>query len=290
MESDFTEGGVMTIRAKGCLGLVSLTLMMSACSGGESDAVTSTTVAPAVTSTTVAPAVQALPYFEELAKNSRVGFDTAEKMSTGVASEYAKYQNEYEQAIAYATADGQTFTPQPLETAKVDESGRILLESTEQRITFSDFSFTGKSLSDFKVEGRELSGNFNSAVYVFKCFTDSECDSDDSYDFGVLHSYVSASGALVVTYSFRIGSKSSSSSVREDRTSKGLPNHEVVDSSGTKIGATFGIQTFARGETRVNVVVFGPLMGGGKYTGTFRFRWGGYLYEYKDIDLGTFEG
>jgi|LakMenEpi03Aug12_release.lakeMendotaPanAssembly.Ray.scaffolds.fasta_scaffold367530_1 hypothetical protein len=274
------KGGAMTIKSKVCIGLVSLTLLITSCSGGASEVATSTTVDPA----------KALPYFEELAKNTRVGFEAAEKISIGVASEYAKYQNEYEQAMAYAIADGQNFEPEPLTTARVDESGRILLENTANRITYSDFSFRGTLglLSDFKVEGRELSGNFNSAVDVSNCFADTQCNSDDSYDFEVLHSYVSASGDLVVTYSFRTGSKSSS--VRVDKTSKGLPNFEVVDSSGTKIKATFGIQTFARGETRINVVGFGPLSGGGKYLGTFRFRADGYLYEFEDINLGTFEG
>ena len=263
----------MTIRAKGCIGLVSLTLMMTACFGGASDA------------------DQALPYFEELSKNTRVGYEAAEKMSTGVASEYAKYLNEYVQAQAYATADGQTFTPGPLDTARVDESGRILVESTVRRTTYSDFFFSGNVLSDFKVEGRELSGNFNSTIYEPSCFSDTGCDSDDSYDLKGLHSYVNASGDLIVTYSFRIGSNSRSSSVREDRTSEGLPNFEVIDSSGTIIRATFGIQTFAQGETRINVVGFGPLKGGGNYTGTFRFIWDGTgLLEYQDIDLGTFKG
>ena len=64
----------------------------------------------------------------------------------------------------------------------------------------------------------------------------------------------------------------------------------MIDSSGTITRATFGIQTFAQGETRINVVGFGPLKGGGNYTGTFRFSWGGNLYEYTDIELGTFEG
>ena len=270
---DLTDGGVLTIRAKGCIGLVSLTLMMTACFGGASDA------------------DQALPYFEELSKNTRVGYEAAEKMSTGVASEYAKYLNEYVQAQAYATADGQTFTPGPLDTARVDESGRILVESTVRRTTYSDFFFSGNVLSDFKVEGRELSGNFNSTIYVPICFRDTACDSDDSYDLKGLHSYVNASGDLIVTYSFRIGSNSRSSSVREDRTSEGLPNFEVIDSSGTIIRATFGIQTFAQGETRINVVGFGPLKGGGNYTGTFRFIWDGTgLLEYQDIDLGTFKG
>lgn len=261
----------MTIRAKGCIGLVSLTLMMTACFGGASDA------------------DQALPYFEELSKNTRVGYEAAEKMSTGDASEYAKYLNEYVQAQAYATADGQTFTPGPLDTARVDESGRILVESTVRRTTYSDFFFSGNVLSDFKVEGRYLSGNFNSTIYVPICFGEL-CDSDKSYDLKGLHSYVNASGDLIVTYSFRIGSNSSSSSVLEDRTSEGLPNFEVIDSSGTITRATFGIQTFAQGETRINVVGFGPLKGGGNYTGTFRFSWGGNLYEYTDIELGTFEG
>ena len=62
-------------------------------------------------------------------------------------------------------------------------------------------------------------------------------------------------------------------------------------SLGTTIRATFGIQTFAQGETRINVVGFGPLKGGGNYTGTFRFSWDGTgLLEYQDIDLDTFKG
>lgn len=271
--------------------LVICVMSLTSCSSGSGDATssneTSTTVA--ATTTTVAPAVLALPYFEELAKDSRVGYQAAAEMATGVAMEYAKYQNEYLQAIAYATSDGQTFQKAPLQTARLDDSGRILLESTESRITYSDFFFVNGKLSNFKVEGRELSGNLRSSVLVFRCYTGNEmCESEESMDLQILHSYVSAAGDLIVTYSFRIGSKHSS--VREDRTSKRLPNHDVVDSSGAKIKATTSVETFARGETRINVVSFGPLSGGGTYVANFRFRSDGYLYEFNDIELGNYTG
>ncbi len=266
--------------------LIACVIGLTSCSSGSGDA-TSTTVA--VTTTTVDPAVLALPYFEELAKESRVGFQAAANMATSVAAEYARYLNEYLQAVAFATADGQNFDKQPLQTARLDDSGRILLESTENRITFSDFVFSIGKLSSFKVEGRELSENLNSSVVVFNCYTSNDkCNSDESMDLEILHSYVSAAGDLIVTYSFHIGSKHSS--VREDRTNRGLPNHEVFDSSGTKIKATFGVETFARGETRINVVAFGPLTGGGKYTANFKFRSDGNLYEFEDVELGTFTG
>jgi hypothetical protein len=273
--------------------LIACVIGLASCSSGSDDATnateTSTTVA--VTTTTVAATVLALPYFEELAKDTRVGYQAAANMATGVAMEYAKYQNEYLQAVAFATTDGEKFDKPPLQTARLDDSGRILLESAEKRITYSDFFFVNGKLSNFKVEGRELSRNLNSGVQLFNCYSrnDGGCYSDESMDLDILHSYVSAAGDLIVTYSFRIGSNRRTS-VREDRTSGGMPNHEVVDSAGTKIRATFGLETFARGETRINVVAFGPLTGGGTYTANFKFRWDGYLYEFDDIWLGNYTG
>lgn len=265
-------------------------LGLTSCSPGLGDATDTTLEA---TTTTLAPAVLALPYFEELAKDTRVGYETAMSMAVDFAKEYAEYQNEYLQAIAYATADGKMFDKRPLQTARLDDSGRILVESAEERITFSDFSFaTGKfgKLLDFKVEGRELSGNLKSGASIrFTCRTyNDECNSDRSIDAKILHSYISAAGELIVTYSVRIGSKFPS--VRVDKTSSGLPNHEVVDSSGTRIKATFGIETFARGETRISVVHFGPLRGGGAYSATLKFRSDGNLLDFQDYLLGSFTG
>lgn len=263
-------------------------LLVTACSKGANDQEMSTNSVD-TTTTTLAPAALALSYFEELAKNSRVGFEAAKKLANRTAFEYADYQNEYLEAVVYATADGQNFENQALQTARIDDFGRILIESTESRITYSDFVFANGKLSNFKVEGRDLSGNLRPGVLVFVCYTsDGQCESDSSADLKILHSYVSAAGDLVVTYSFRIGSKHSS--VREDRTGDGLPNHEVVDSTGTKIKATAGIETFARGETRTNVVVFGPLRGGGRYEAKFRFRSDGQLLEFDDVVLGTYTG
>lgn len=274
--------------------LVAFVLLQSACSSGASDetnAVATTTSEVGTTTTTVAPAVLAFPYFEELAKDTRVGYEAAMKMATGSALEYAQYQNEFLQAIAYDSADGQIYQEDPLETARLDESGRILVESTEKRIIYSDFVFANGKLVDFDVEGRKLSSNLRrgAASYEYSCYTgDGACESADSMDLEILHSYVSAAGDLIVTYTFRIGSKHSIA--REDRTSNRLPNHEVVDSKGTRIKAKFGAETFAIGDTRVNVVAFGPLSGGGTYTAIFRFRSDGYLYEYKNYVLGTFAG
>ena len=265
--------------------LIACVIGLASCSPGPGDATDTTLTA---TTTTLTPSALALPYFEELAKDTRVSYEAATKMAVGSALEYAKYRNEYLQAVAYGTADGKIFNTQPLKTARLDDSGRILVESSEERITFSDFVFAFGKLIDFKVEGRELSGNLKIGSSGTACKTfNGSCYSDESMDLLVLHSYVSAAGDLIVTYSVRVGSKFPT--VREDRTRSGLPTHEVVDSSGTKIKATFGIETFTRGDTRINVVAFGPLSGGGFYTATFNFRGDGTLYDFKK-SLGPFKG
>jgi len=261
-----------------------------ACSAGSSEDVDTTTSIATTTTTTLAPAVLAFPYFEEIAKDSRVGYEAAAELSTSVAREYALYQNEYVQALTFAIADGEKFEDEPLKTARADDAGRILLESTDDRITYSDFKFTGGKISDFSVEGRLLSGNLRSGIVIYNCLTyDGNCESDGSFDVQILHAYVSAKGDMLVTYSARIGSKYQRS-VREDRASGGLPNHVLVDSAGQEISASGAIETFAKGETRVNVVSFGPLTGGGTYTLDLRFRSGGSLREFDGIVLGNFQG
>jgi len=261
-----------------------------ACSAGSSEAVDTTTSIATTTTTTIAPAVLAFPYFEEIAKDSRVGHESASEMSTSVAREYALYLNENVQAVTFARADGERIEDEPLKTARADDAGRILLESTDNRITYSDFKFSGGKISDFSVEGRLLSGNLRSGIFIYNCFTyDDNCESDGSLDVQVLHAYIGAKGDMVVTYSVRIGSKYRSS-VREDRASGGLPNHVLVDSAGREISASGAIETFAKGETRVNVVSFGPLRGGGTYTLDLRFRAGGSLREFEGIALGNFQG
>ena len=238
----------------------------------------------------VAPDDLALPYFEELAKNTRVGYEAAMKLSTGSALAYATYQRDYLQAIASASAEGQVFKREPLVTARLDENGRILSESTESRITYSDFEVANGKLSTFKVEGRDLSRNLMGQVYgEYSCYRkdNASCDSDESMDLDILHSYITAAGDLVVIYSMRIGPNYYN--VRVDETSRGLPNHEVVDSAGNVVKANYGVETFALGETRINAVSFGPLSGGGTYTATFRFRDGGLL-EFPGFVLGDFAG
>lgn len=272
--------------------LIACVIGLASCSSGSDDAsnATETSTTVAVTTTTVAPAVLALPYFEELAKNTRVGFVAAMDLSAGYATEYAMYLNEYLQAITYAKADGQYLEKLPLQTAQLDDRGRITLESTESRITFSDFVIGYGKLLTFKVEGRDLSRNLKGKAWgEFSCYRrdNASCDSDRSMDLDILHSYITAAGDLAVVYSVRIGSNYGS--VREDRTSGGMPNHEVVDSAGNRVKAKAGVETFARGETRVNVVVFGPLAGGGTYTATFRFR-GQSLIEFPGFELGDFAG
>lgn len=256
---------------------------LTSCSSGSGNA-TSTTE-------TVAPANLALPYFEELAKDTRVGYEAAMKLSTGYAQGYARYRRDYLQAIAYASAEGQVFESQPLETARLDEDGRILSESTESRITYSDFVLAEGKLSTFKVEGRDLSRNLKGKAWgEFSCYRigNAGCESDKSMDIDIVHSYITAVGDLIVVYSIRIGTNYRN--VREAKTSSGLPNHEVVDSAGNVVKANYGVETFARGETRMNAVSFGPLNGGGTYTATFRFLSGGNLVEFPGFELGNFAG
>ena len=251
--------------------------------------VASCSSAGTATTTTISPSEVALPYFEQLANDSRVGYDAAAGMSVGVAREYALYQKEYLEAIEFAKTEGQNFDDPTLETARIDESGRILLESAENRITYSNFDISIGKLIDFEVEGRPLSKNLKYNLPVGTCYTGDSCNSEKSFDLRLLHAYVNAEGNLVITYEFRIGSKASSGSVRADRAKGGLPSHVLVASTGEKIKAIYAVETFARGETRVNAVAFGPLQSGGNFSAVFNFRWNGYLYEYK-VDLGSFVG
>ncbi len=284
-------------RAAICLGLpVVLALSLGACSSsadssadsGREDETTSTS--SVVTTTTVAPASGAFEYFEALAKKTRIGYETAATLSVGPAKEYALYQKEFLEAKTYAAADGQVFPKEDLETARIDDLGRILIESTESRITYSDFVFSYDEVQDFNVEGRQLRKNLASNVRVSECFTPTgaKCNSDVSIDLDILHAYVSATGDLILTYEFRIGSKATGA-VREDRTGKGGPTHYLQTAGGTKINATWSVETFARGETRTNAVAFGPLPGGGDYSFVLNFRWDGFLCEFKG-ELGSFIG
>ena len=236
-------------------------------------------------STTIPPADEAFKYFEEVAKKSRVGYESAIALSVGDAREYAKYLNESLQAFDFATSDGENFKAEPLETASIDESGRIVLESTDSRITFSDFKFTLGKLIDFSVEGRPLSQNLVSGVAISYCRTyDDECDSPGSFDADVLHAYIGATGNLNITYSARQGEKFQQT-VRPAR-SRGLPKHLILTSSGSEIKSTGSVETFARGETRINYVQFGPLNGGGGFTLRLKFN----SWELEDTFLGKFLG
>jgi hypothetical protein len=272
--------------------IVALNACSSASGGNEEtggDSASSST-SSAATTTTVAPAIAALGYFEALAKKTRVGYETAARLSVGPAKEYALYQKEFLEAKTFAAGDGQVFPKEALESARIDDYGRILIESSENRITYSDFVFSYDEVMDFSVEGRQLRKNLASNVRFEECYIPNRerCYSDVSKDLKVLHAYVSATGDLILTYEFRIGSKSTGT-VREDRTGIGGPSHYLETGDGQKINATWSIETFARGETRTNVVAFGPLPGGGDYSFVLNFRWEGYLYEFAG-KLGSFIG
>lgn len=237
-------------------------------------------------STTVPPAVAAFKYFEELAKKSRVGYESAIALSVGSAREYAEYLNESLQAFDFARSDGENFKAEPLETARIDESGRIVLESTDSRITFSDFKFSLGELIDFSVEGRPLSQNLVSDVAFTTCRTyDGNCNSPGSFDVDVLHAYVGSTGNLNITYSARQGEKYRQT-VRTIKSGNGLPKHLILTNSGGEIKSTGSVETFAKGETRINYVQFGPLDGGGGFTLRLKFNAG----ELEDTFLGEFLG
>ena len=232
------------------------------------------------------PAEQAFQYFEELSKGSRVGYESAASISVGSAREYASYFSEYIQAIEFARSDGQNFEQSPLETASIDESGRIIMESIDSRITYSDFEFVQGKLIDFKVEGRLLSGNLRSNIRISFCRTyDDKCDSPGSFDVDVLHAYIGSSGNLNVTYSARQGEKFQQT-VRTKNGNGNLPKHLILTSAGDEVKVTGAVETFARGATRINFVQFGPLNGGGEYT--IRFKFNSWLLE--DTYLGSFLG
>jgi hypothetical protein len=236
--------------------------------------------------TTIPSADEALKYFEELAKKSRVGYESAIALSVGDAREYAKYLNESLQAFDFAKSDGENFEAEPLETARIDESGRIVSESTDFRITFSDFKFSLGKLIDFNVEGRPLSQNLVSGVPITTCRTyDDKCNSPGSFDVDVLHAYIGSTGNLNITYSARQGEKYQQT-VRTKSGSGGLPKHLVLTTSGSEIKSTGSVETFAKGETRINYVQFGPLNGGGGFTLRLKFNSG----ELKDTFLGKFLG
>jgi hypothetical protein len=236
-------------------------------------------------STTIPSADEALKYFEELAKKSRVGYESAIALSVGDAREYAKYLNESLQAFDFATSDGENFKAEPLETARIDESGRIVSESTDFRITFSDFKCTLGKLIDFSVEGRPLSQNLVSGV-TMNCRTfDKMCDSPGSIDIDVLHAYIGSTGNLNITYSARLGEKFQQT-VRTKSGSRGLPKHLILTTSGSEIKSTGSVETFAKGETRINYVQFGPLNGGGGFTLRLKFN----TWEMNDTFLGKFLG
>lgn len=237
-------------------------------------------------STTIPPADEAFKYFEELAKKSRVGYESAIALSVGDAREYAKYLNESLQAFDFAKSDGENFNAEPLDTASIDESGRIVLESTESRITFSDFKFSYGKLIDFSVEGRPLSQNLVSGVAISNCWSyDDSCDSPGSFDAEVLHAYIGSTGNLNITYSARQGEKFQQT-VRTKSGSRGLPKHLILTTSGSEIKSTGSVETFARGETRINYVQFGPLNGGGGFTLRLKFN----SWELEDTFLGKFLG
>ena len=236
-------------------------------------------------STTIPPADEAFKYFEELAKKSRVGYESAIALSVGDAREYAKYLNESLQAFDFATSDGENFKAEPLETASIDESGRIVLESTDSRITFSEFKFSLGKLIDFSVEGRPLSQNLVSGV-LMNCRTyDDMCNSPGSIDIFVLHAYIGSTGNLNITYSARLGEKFQQT-VRTKSGSRGLPKHLILTTSGSEIKPTGSVETFAKGETRINYVQFGPLNGGGGFTLRLKFN----SWEMNDTFLGKFLG
>lgn len=274
---------------------MAITAVLGACSSNSAETtdtvatVLESTTSVAATTTTVSTAIAALPYFEALAKQTRVGYDAAVKMSTGPAKEYAKYMNESLQAVEFARADGQTLGAGPLQTATVDESGRIIVESEDNRIVYSNFQFSDGFLIGFDVEGRPLYRNLESSIPSPDCFTASynDCAADMSEEVRILHAYVTAAGDLYLTY--EIDSKGSSS-IREDRASNGLPTHFVVDSAKYEVIKTKGaVETFAKGETRTNVVAFGPLPAGGSFQAFLNFRRSGSLYRYS-ASLGVFLG
>ncbi len=266
-----------------------LAVLLSACVSGSSD-VAETSTSVAITTTTVAVADLAFPYFEELAKYNRVAFENAAAASSGPAKEYAYYLKEYDAAKLFFTVDNNLgFGDNGQFTTRKDEKDRILIEGLAGQFLFSDFEFDSGKLNDFKIEGRKLSANLMSKIYSGCVVSVSECQSDESLDLEVLHAYITSVGDFIVTYSFRIGAKYSNS-VREDRDKIGLANHVLTDSLGNKIKVIASFETFSKGEIRTNAVLFSPLSGGGNYSIAFKFRVGGKLLEWDEINLGNFEG
>jgi hypothetical protein len=254
---------------------VLLSASFSACSSSSGDS----------SATTIPPAEAALRYFEELAKDSRIGYEAAAALSVGSAKEYALYQGEYVEAMNFAESDGKTFKKGPLQTASIDASGRITIENTEYRTTYSDFVLSFGKLIDFNVEGRPLSKNLMTNVPVMNCrTTDDNCNSPGSFDIEILHAYIGSTGNLNITYSAQVGEKFPS--VRAQKSSNGISKHILVAAGGEEVKANSSIETFSRGATRTNYVSFGPLSGGGAYSLTLKFN----DFAFSEIALGNFLG